>query len=332
MTPHAGRRPAPALSTCTVTWNSGAKLDAFLAGLEALKAEAPFPFEAIVVDNASSDGTPDRIEARCPWVRVVRNDRNDGFAGGSNRALEAARGDHLMLLNPDCVADARALAGMVGYLRRHPSAGAAGCALLHGDGLPQRTAHGEPGALSFLLGNSCLSPLFERAGKAWHRLTGGSRRPRAVGWLQGSCIVLRRDVYEAVGGLDEGYFMYSEDADWCRRIREAGWRVVFLPNFRMTHFQKTSAKGSPEFTFRRLYRSMALYAIKWMPPPKRFLYFEALKADLWLRQPLYRAAAVLGRMDPKRARGRIESCRVLIKMLRRGDPGWRAEAPPSAGR
>lgn len=129
----------PLLTVVTVFWNGAEDAVRFFAAIHEASERLPFRVETIAVDNASSDGTADLIAQRFPWVRLIRNAENVGFAPACNQGLEVARGRLLLLLNPDCEADAEALAGMCRYLLAHPRAGAAGCALLHGDGLPQNS-------------------------------------------------------------------------------------------------------------------------------------------------------------------------------------------------
>jgi len=325
--PEAGAPPV-SLSTITVAWNSGETLRPFLRALERARAEAPFPIEVIIVDNASADGTADRIASEAPWVRLIRNDANLGFAEACNQGLAAAGSEMLLLLNPDCIANARALEGMVKFLEGHERVGATGCLLMHDDGLPQRSAHDEPSPRAFLFSNSLVSPMLEIPGKLRHRVLPPSRKPRRCAWLMGSALMVRRGVFEKVGGLEASYFMYCEDTDWCRRIREAGWQVVHLPGVAMTHSHKGSARRAAEFTFRRLFRSLLLYANRHMTPRERDRYCRALVLDLKLRQPLYR---LLGLLRPGRQgdyAARIESCRRLIKIVESRNPDLFEDPPP----
>jgi GT2 family glycosyltransferase len=324
----APRRPR--LTTVTISWNPGPEFDRFLAAMaKARECVRHIEIETIVIDNGSRDDTPDRLARDFPWIRLIRNDRNLGFAPACNQGLEAGTGDYLMLLNPDCFANARALDGMVRYLERHPRVGAVGCMLLHGDGLPQRSAHSEPSPLSFLLANSMLSPVFERVTKlSYHHRVLVRKRPFACDWLMGSCIMVPRAVYAKVGGLAAEYFIYSEDTDWCRRIRRAGWRVMHLPNLRMVHLHKQSAARRPEFFFRRLYRSLLLYANRNMAPPERRAFIRAVLLDLHARRPVYRLIAALKPERREALAARIDSCTRLIEIFRSGDPDLYDDPPP----
>lgn len=317
-TDQAGR-PAPVLSVITVFWNGREDARRFYRALEEARARLPFEVEAIAVDNASHDGTAEVIAREFPSVQLVRNRQNFGFAEGCNQGLERARGTHLLLLNPDCEPNGEALAGMVRLLVRHPSIGAVGCALLHGDGLPQHSAHWEPGVFTYWGTHSLVSPLTLMVQKSWHRMAGGRSRPRETAWLMGACLMVPRSVYSEVGGLDPEYFMYSEDADWCRRIRDAGFAVVHAPRWAIVHHHGTSARRRPEFTFLRLYRSLLLYTRKHQPGLQGWLTRAAVMGDMALRLPIY----ALGGNRP-----RVRSARTVLRMYWTNDPGEGKKTAP----
>lgn len=301
----------PVLSIVTVFWNGLEDVDGFFGSIAEAKRRLPFPVETIAIDNASTDGTPEAIESRHDWVRLVRNGENLGFAPACNQGIDIARGDYVLLLNPDCEAGAEALAGMVRFLRRHPQAGAVGCALLHADGLPQHSWHHEPSWWSYWGTHSMFSPAVVRLGKLIYPLGSRDSRPFRVDWLMGACLMVPRRVIEEIGGLDPDYFMYSEDADWCRRIWEAGFEVVHLPRLSVIHHQGTSARRRPEFTFRRLYRSLLMYARKHLTGFAGTALRGAVLADLALRIPIY---TLHGNRD------RLESLRQVFSMYWNNNP------------
>jgi GT2 family glycosyltransferase len=323
VTPPTARQPVR-LSVVTVFWNGREMARAWARSIEAARRALPFPVEVIAVDNASSDGTADMLEAEFPAVRVVRNAANVGFAPACNQGLALATGSALLLLNPDCEPDAAALRGLVRLLARHPEVGAAGCELLHEDGLPQHSHHREPSWWSYWGTHSLLSPLILRADKALHPVGARQRRrPVRVGWLMGACLMMSRRAYEAVGGLDPAYFMYSEDADWCRRAREAGFAIVFDPRHRMLHRHGTSAARRPEFTFRRLYRSLLMYTRKHHRGLAGVAMRLAVITDLVARLPIYIVTAQFER---------VGSVLRLLAMYAANNPGLFPDAPPALGR
>lgn len=308
----------PLLSIVTVFWNGAADAERFFRAIEEASARLPFGIETIAVDNASGDGTADLVADRFPWVRLIRNTENVGFAPACNQGLEVAAGRFFLLLNPDCEADAAALAGMARHLMRHPRTGAVGCTLLHGDGLPQNSWHDEPSWRGYWAGHSLASPLLLAITKRLHGLLGRDCRPRRVDWLMGACMMVPRTVWQEVGGLDPAYFMYSEDADWCRRIRDAGYAVLHLPRWSLVHHHGTSARRRPEFTFRRLYRSLLMYGRKHHGSAGLAALRGAVIADMMLRLPIY---ALQG------DGARLESARLVIRMFAANDPALGGDAP-----
>ena len=311
-TAHAAPAPArPLVSVLTVFWNGADEIDRFFRAIDRCRARLPFELEMIAVDNASEDGTADLITERFPWARLIRNDENVGFAPACNQALEASRGRMALLLNPDCEADPEAVAGMARFLKSRKSVGAVGCLLLHGDGLPQDSFHREPGAWSYWGTHALVSPPLLKLRKLGHRFFGASTRPRKVAWLMGAAMMVRRDVFRRVGGMDPEYFMYSEDADWCRRIREAGFSVVHLPQFQITHHHGTSARRRPEFTFRRLYRSLLMYSCKHHQGWRHLSLRGAVLLDMVLRVPIY---ALTGNFQ------RLKSAGLVMGMYAQGNP------------
>lgn len=307
------------LSVITVFWNAADDLDRYFHAMEETRKRLKSRVEVIAVDNASADGTADAIASRYPQTHLIRNETNRGFAPACNQGLESARGDYLLLLNPDCEANAGALNGMVRFLERHPDAGAVGCALLHSDGLRQHSYHHDPSWWSYWGTHSFISPLTLRIHKALHQKRGRSPRPFKVDWLMGACLMVRRDVYRAVGGMDGDYFMYSEDTDWCRRIRNAGYAVIHHPGLTMTHHHGTSARKRPEFAFRRLYRSLLMFSRKLMSPWSAFALRLAVVLDMVARLPIYSLT---------RQSGRLESVRRVLSMYLSNDPERFPEEPP----
>ncbi|MCC6546473.1 glycosyltransferase family 2 protein [Candidatus Sumerlaeota bacterium] len=308
------------VSIVTVTWNHRREIDPYLDALQRTCTESAHNLEIIVVDNASSDGTAAYIRGRDPAVDVVENPVNSGFAEGTNIGLRRGRGDHLMLLNPDALLNAKALDGMIAFLREHPKVGAVGCALMHEDGKVQISAYPPMDAKSYLLNQSLIYPMIEKVRKYLLRAMGPAKKAQGCGYLMGACVIVPRRVFEEVGGMEPSYFMYCEDADWGARIRAAGWKVVYLPYLTMTHGQKGSSRRAPEFTFRRLYRSVVHYANRNLKGAARRRLLAVMRVDMRVRLPIY---ALLGLISPsKRQRyaERRESVRKLIRIASTGDP------------
>jgi len=228
------------LSIVVVNWNVRDLLRRCLASIFAAGLTG---VEVIVVDNASTDGSPDAIRAEFPQVTLIANGDNRGFPAANNQGLAAARARFVMTLNPDTEIAADALARMIAYLDTHPDVGALGPQLLNSDGSIQSSRRRFPTLATALFESTWLQGIAPR-GVLRHYYV--DDRPagvkQEVDWLTGACIVLRREVLEAVGGLDEGFFMYSEELDWCRRIKSAGWKIVYLPEAKVIHHAGKSSE------------------------------------------------------------------------------------------
>jgi hypothetical protein len=234
------------LSVIVVSYNTRDLLDSCLASTEpetrGLKPAA-LSTEIIVVDNGSTDGSIDMVRAYYPRVHLIEMGENTGFARATNAGIRASMGRYLMLLNSDTVILDRALADMVSFMDAHPDLAAAGPLLLNTDGTIQTScfAFTTVGDMLFeSLGLTALfpnSPLFNRRG-----LGGFDRRSvREVDWVSGACLVVRRSATDSVGLLDEGFFMYGEELDWCYRMKQAGLRVAFFPAARVVHHGRASS-------------------------------------------------------------------------------------------
>lgn len=218
-----------------------------LAGcLESLRVQAgPETLETLVVDNSGTLSGSGLLR-RFPEVRLVENPTNRGFAGASNQGLHLAKGRRLLLLNPDAEMQEGALQSLVRYLDEHPEVGAAGPRLLDPDGSLQYSCRRFPGYLTVFFGRySWLTRLLPSnpISRRYLYLDWDHESTSEVDWLSGACLMVRREVLETVGPLDEGYFLFVEDMDWCRRIRDAGWRVDYVARAVVKH--KIGASRGP---------------------------------------------------------------------------------------
>lgn len=227
----------PALSVLIVTHKPGADIDTCLALLKASRIDRPY--EVIVVDNASGDGTAERIAAAWPEVRLIAETRNHGFAGANALACAASRGATILLLNPDAyLRDPNAVAAALAHLDAHAQVGAVGLRLVFADGRHQVGDAGfEPRPLSVAVHAAGLSGRFGLRGVYLSGRQATAPGPIAVDWLCGAFLMLRREAVEAIGGLSSPLFLYGEDVDWGCRVRDAGWRVDYLPDPAVVHLQ-----------------------------------------------------------------------------------------------
>ncbi len=230
------------LSVIIVSWNVRDLLRRALASVYASWG-GQAGLEVIVVDNASHDGSVAMLRDDFPQVKVIANPENRGFTGGNNQGLAAATGDFLLLLNPDTEVVGDALPRMVAYLQAHPDVGLVGPQLLNPDGSVQSSRRRFP-TLPVLFFESTW--LEKCAPRRWLRHYYVQDRAddviQDVDWVTGAAMLTRCEVVAQVGGMDEGFFMYSEELDWCRRIRASGRRVVYFPEARIVHYEGKSSE------------------------------------------------------------------------------------------
>lgn len=225
------------LAVIIVNWNAAAYLPAALASLFA--NQGGLTMQVWLIDNASTDGSPALVRARFPQVEVVVNSTNVGFAAANNQGLRLAQARYVLLLNPDTFLPDGALAQLVAYLEAHPDVGVVGPRLVGGRGKIQGGAAGyDPSPATLFSYATFLYRLFPgRVRGLWLPQALYARgEPIAVDWVSGACMLVRREAILAAGPLDEGYFMYVEDVEWCRRIRAAGYRVICHPGISVVHY------------------------------------------------------------------------------------------------
>jgi hypothetical protein len=231
------------LTVIIVSWNVRELLRRCLLSLGAPTLEGT-PTQVIVVDNASSDGSPEMVAAEFPTVLLIRNAENRGFTAANNQGLALSQGRSLLLLNPDAEMVGSALATMTGYMETHPRVGALGPQLRYADGSLQSSRRRFP-TLATAFCESTVLQEWSADNRILRRYTMVDTPDDAVqpvDWLVGACLMVRREAFEQVGGLDEGFFMYSEELDWCRRIKAAGWEVIYLPTATVIHHEGKSSE------------------------------------------------------------------------------------------
>jgi GT2 family glycosyltransferase len=228
-----------------VNWNAGATLRACLTTLFA--SEGGEPPQVILVDNASTDGSLAGVTSAFPMLEVIQNPKNVGFARAVNQGLRAARGQFALVLNPDVILLPSAVPRLTQFMTTHPEVGIAGPRLLNPDGTVQGSARRDPSAWTALFGRSApLTRLFPNnpvSKRELPALSVASSEPVEVDWLSGACLVARRTAWEQIGPLDERFFLFWEDADWCVRFRRAGWGVYYVPAASGTHLVGISRAG-----------------------------------------------------------------------------------------
>ena len=266
--------------------------------LGALDAHLSPDDEVVIVDHASDETELRRVIAHCPRAVAIPRPDNPGFAAGVNLAARHSRAPYLLLLNPDAELVAPVPHALATWLRAHPEYGVAGPQVLAVDGTVQASARRFPDFTTLLGGRSTwLTRMFPGNVLSRRNLLGlAATAPIDVDWVAGACLMTSRDLFERLGGLDESYFLYWEDADYCRRAAAAGYRCAYIPNVAVRHSGGASAKYLLARAIREFHRSAATYyrkhchpALRWMSPMVRTGL--ALRAELRLRRALSDHAA-----------------------------------------
>ncbi|HEX5895851.1 MAG TPA: glycosyltransferase [Thermoleophilaceae bacterium] len=246
--------------------------------------------EVLVLDNASGDGSAEAVRERHPDVRLFALDRREGKADNDSRLLEAARGRHCLLLNEDSELRDGAVSALLDALESDAGAAAAGAQLL--------TSEGEPTACAWRLPDIpwALAAAVFMQERVAVQSTGSE--VREVGWVQSSAVLVRREAAEQVGWLDGDFFVYSDETDFCRRLKDAGWRILFVPGARAVHHDQLGTDSAA--MMRRIvefHRNRDLYFRKHGMHLTRLVWKVC-----WTWAYLVRAAAaaVLPHRDPRR--------------------------------
>ncbi len=252
------------ISVVIVSYNVASFLDQALITLK--DAVQGLEYEVYVVDNASKDESVSMVRKRHPWVKLIENDDNIGFAKANNQALKKVTGRYILLLNPDTVLRQDTLKTMVRFLDEHSEAGIAGCKVVNPDGSLQlacRRGFPTPGVAFFkMVGLSDLFPKSKTFG-AYNLTYLDPDSVTEVDAVSGSFMMLRKEVFDKVGFLDEEFFMYGEDLDICYRAKQAGWKIFYVPYTEIIHFKGESTKTITTLkSIRYFYKAMNIFVDK----------------------------------------------------------------------
>lgn len=279
------------VSVTICSWNTQDDLRACLQSLDAVRDEVPF--EVIVIDNASKDGSPDMVEKEFPWVRLYRMEVNLGFTGGHNFALKERSAPFAFLLNSDTIVHPHALETLLSTHKTHPEVGIIGPKLINPDGSLQFSCRRFPSPWAALFRNTFLGRLFPNNKFTREYLMQDLSHdvPRHVDWVSGAAMFVSKEFIDKVGLLDEGYFMYSEDVDWCWRAWQNGFEVMYLPEAVITHAIGKSTDKAANKMIVRFHKSMyRFYRKNTLPlshPIVRPLKLLAVGTLLWARAGLF---------------------------------------------
>lgn len=263
-----------------VNWNTKDLLRNCLASIYQYTPKGEF--EIFVADNASSDGSPEMVEAEFPDVKLIRNSENLGFAKANNQAIRLAQGRFVLLLNSDTEVLEGSIEGLKSCLLADSNTYIVGCQLINPGNIPEQSSGRFPSIIT-----TCATKLI-RAGIRLSRLSilashYSSNDVRYVDWVTAACLLARKDALDSVGGFDENIFMYFEDADLCYRVKALGGRIAFLPNIKALHHRGASSVGDRN----DVYRKSQIYFYK-----KHYGFFQTLilKTGLALSDQIRRKA------------------------------------------
>jgi GT2 family glycosyltransferase len=290
------------ISIIIVSWNTHDILrDCLKSVYDQVKG---ITFEVIVIDNASSDDSAEMVKTAFPGVILIENAANRGFAAANNQGMKIAKGRYVLLLNSDTIVLDNAIQETVTFADNHPEAAVAGCKVLNLNKSLQPTCFMFPSLLNLFLSSTYLYKLFPRSrffGR--ERMTWWDRDDiREVEVVTGCFMLVRKQAIDQIGLMDEGFFMYAEETDWCYRFKKAGWKILFTPDPRIIHLGGASSKKvRPEMMlqlrksillFLRKHRSYIVYLLS-----KLLIVFWFL-----IRIPYWRMKSLMSKENSQEAR------------------------------
>jgi GT2 family glycosyltransferase len=274
----------PELTAVIVNYNAGAELRAALRSIAAEMTGRVW--EAVIVDNNSSDGSASIVAEFAANARVLRNDTNIGFGRGINQGVAGASAPLVLIMNPDCRLEPGAVKVMSAELETHRQCAIAGPRVLDPDGSVQGSARGDPDMLTGLFGRTGpLRSLLPSSSIAKRNVVTSASDSTVVDWVSGACMLVRRTAFDEVGGFDPRYFLYWEDADLCRRLRGRGYQVRYVPAATAVHRVGQSSRTARAASIKAFHESAYLYYTTHVAPgalnPKRVLARLLLNARCW---------------------------------------------------
>ncbi|KAA3616182.1 MAG: glycosyltransferase [Calditrichaeota bacterium] len=275
------------ISIVIVNYNVKPFVQQVLHSLE--KSLKQIPSEIFVVDNASDDGSQKMIQEQFPQIHLIANTQNIGFSRANNQAIKKSRGAYIVLLNPDTITQEDTFSKMLEFMDMHKDAGMATCKVLNPDGSLQlacRRSYPTPWvAFTRLIGLSYFFPNSKLFGR--YNLTYlPENETTEVEAISGSFMMVRRHALEQIGLLDEEFFLYGEDLDWCYRTIEAGWKIYYAPITQLIHFKGESSKQSHLDGLLIFYKAMALFVKKHFRKRYFFITYQILLFAIWTRAGL----------------------------------------------
>ena len=303
------------LSIIIVSWNVKDLLQRCLDSIFRHPASS-IQFEVFIVDNASSDGSAGMVRERFPQVHLIENEENFGFAAANNQAIRRSRGRYILLLNPDTVVCDDALGTLMRFLDENPKVGAVGPKLVYPDGRLQHSAFAFP---TLPMAFFDFFPIHHRLINS--RLNGRyprrlyeSGKPFPIDHPLGACLMVKREAIEQVGLLDEGFFIYCEEIDWCMRIKKAGWQIYCVPQAEVVHYVAQSTQQFRDEMFVQLWRSRYLLFAKHYGRFYRWAVRQIVRLGLWREKHKAQTAYRQGKISEEELESRLAAYRQVAGM------------------
>lgn len=315
MSPSQHRNKTPYnLSIIIVNWNTGNLIQDCLDSIQANMTQSPhLQVETIVIDNASQDNSVTILENNYPWIDLITNTENVGFARANNQGIRVSQGQNIMLLNPDTIVKTQTIQTLIDFLKQYPAAGVVGPLTLNPDQSLQTSAYPRPTLFREawrLFHFDMFYPIGSYRMSAWN-----CQHPRQVDSLLGACLVIRRQILDEVGLLDEDYFMYSEEIDLCARIQRAGWDLYWVPTASIIHYGGQSTKHVATAMFIQLYQSKLIFFRKHYGPQQGQAYKHLIKAAALTRLSLNGLAQIIKPTGRDRYQALAVNYQALLQQL-----------------
>ena len=315
--------PSPDLAVVIVSWNVQDLLRACLRSLFEDLDRSGLAAQVWVVDNGSTDGTPEMTAGEFPTVHLIANRENAGFAAGNNHALRAILTQHatrntpyIWLLNPDTEIQPGATVALLAALETHPWVGVAGAKLLYADGTLQQSGFRFPGLIQLAFDLFYLPPrLYDTSlNGRYPRCLYEGTTPFPIDHPLGAAMMVRAEAIADVGLLDEGFWMYCEEIDWCWRMCKAGWRALCVPAAPVVHLAGKSAEQVRATTFVALWRSRLRLYDRHYPPLKRHLARRLVRLGMHWKIRQARMAHRQGEINAAELAARLETYQTVLSL------------------
>ena len=302
------------LSIIIVNWNAGHLLKDCLESI--YRNIIKINCEIFVVDNASTDGSLEMVRKEFPQVKLVENKSNLGFAKANNQAINKSKGMYILLLNPDTIVQKDAFQNMIEFMNTHPEAGVAGSKVLYADGSLQLSCGHFPSLQTEFFHSTLLEEIFPKSPFIGNfRMTNWDHNSvREVDWVSGSCLLVRKAVITDVGLLDKAIFMYAEDIDWCYRIKNAAWKIYYLPQSKIIHLESQIANTDLTNKLRNGYQGLYYFFDKHYGK-KVAILFKVLVANGMMLRMTIRSFQYAMNYERKRTRELLKAYFQVLRMV-----------------